>query len=133
MPTFDDVVETVWEEVQESGRGIAGEAAEHILATTDFKILLDEVEARARMAVVEETRKNAFTLFMFALAGGAIGGAVFRGGLGLIAAAGLSVWAASRLGLFEGVNVDQITSDISESVPGMGRLSWNPRYGSRIG
>ena len=119
MPTiFEDVVEAVWEDVQDTAQTVVGGAAQQVLSSTDFKILLDEVEVRARAAVIEETRKNAFTLFMFAVAGGAIGGTIFRGGLGLIAAGGLSFWAASRLGLLEGVNINQIREQITESFPG---------------
>jgi len=118
MPIFEDVVEAVWEDVQETAQGVVGGAAQQILSSTDFQVLLDEVEIRARAAVVEETKKNAFTLFMLALAGGAVGGAVFRGGLGLIAAGGLSFWAANRLGLFEGTDINKIQQQITESFPG---------------
>ena len=74
MPIFEDVIDAVWEDVQDTAQGVVGGAAQQILSSTDFQVLLDEVEIRARAAVIEETRKNAFTLFMFALAGGAVGG-----------------------------------------------------------
>ena len=115
---FEDVIDAVWEDVQDTAQGVVGGAAQQILSSSDFQMLLDEVEIRARAAVIEETRKNAFTLFMFALAGGAIGGAVFRGGLGLIAAGGLSFWAANRLGFFEGTDINKIQQQITDSFPG---------------
>jgi len=115
---FEEVRDAVWEDVQDTAQGVVGGAAQQVLSSTDFKILLDEVEIRAKAAVIEETRKNAFTLFMFAVAGGAIGGTIFRGGLGLIAAGGLSFWAANRLGLFEGTDINKIQQQITDSFPG---------------
>jgi len=105
-----DVIEGLWEDVQGLS---ADQVTQELMATPQFQLILSEVEARARKAVVEETRLNAFTLFAFAVAGGAIGGSLLRGPWGLAAAGGISVWAAYRLGIFEGVDFSMDDGSLS--------------------
>jgi len=68
-----------------------------MVRSSEFGKVLQSVEDRARFAVIDETKKNALTLMTFAVAGGAIGGMVFKGYYGTVIAAGLAAWAAWRL------------------------------------
>lgn len=70
---------------------------DQLVRSSEFGRVLQAVEDRARHAVVDETKKNAMTLMTFAVAGGAIGGMVFKGFFGTVAAAGLAAWAGMQL------------------------------------
>ena len=84
---------TVIEVVNQAGQ----DTASMLVRSTAFAQALDQVEQRARQAVVAETKNNAWTLFTLAVAGGAIGGFIFRGTPGVIAAVGLGGWAVDPL------------------------------------
>lgn len=116
MADFSDVIETVWDNVQHQAQTAGGELIESFRTSPQYQQMLVEVEARAKVAVIEETKKNAATLFLLAVAGGAIGGAVFRGGFGLLAAGGISFWAASRLGLLENIDADKLQKQIENQI-----------------
>lgn len=68
-----------------------------MIRSSEFNKVLQSVEDRARYAVVDETKKNAVTLMTFAVAGGAIGGMVFKGYFGTLIATGLAAWAGWRM------------------------------------
>lgn len=87
MPaTVIDVVNTAGEDL-----------ANTMIRSTAFARALDQVEQRARQAVVAETKTNAYTLLTLSVAGGAIGGFLFRGTAGVLAAVGLGWWAVNKL------------------------------------
>jgi hypothetical protein len=83
--------------VQESVGTSTSELVQSLIRSSEFGAILQEVEAAAQKAVVEEASKNALNLFLLAVSGGAIGGIVFRGKLGGIAAGILAVYAASQI------------------------------------
>ena len=83
--------------VQESVGTSTSELVQNLIRSSEFGAILQEVEAAAQKAVVEEASKNALNLFLLAVSGGAIGGIVFRGKLGGIAAGILAVYAASQI------------------------------------
>jgi hypothetical protein len=56
-----------------------------------------EIENRARAAVIEETKKNAWSLFTLAVAGGALGGWALRGTAGVVLGAGLAYYAVTKI------------------------------------
>jgi hypothetical protein len=76
---------------------IAPGAVDEVLRSSQFKQVLEAVEARAREAVVVETKRNAINLMLLAVAGGAIGGFVFRGVTGTVAASAIAVFAGYQL------------------------------------
>lgn len=84
---------TVIDVVNQAGEDMANT----MIRSTAFARALDQVEARARQAVVAETKNNAYTLLTLSVAGGAIGGLLFRGTAGAIAALGLGWWAVNKL------------------------------------
>jgi len=84
---------TVIEVVNQAGEDMANT----LIRSTAFARALDQVEQRARTAVVAETKANAFTLLTLSVAGGAIGGFLFRGTSGVVAAVGLGWWAVNKL------------------------------------
>lgn len=96
-----DVTQGVIKDVSdEAGKVVTGKAsdlAEQILRSSEFGAVLTKVEDAARQAVIEEASKNALNLFILAVSGGAIGGMVFKGKGGAIAAGLLTVFAASRM------------------------------------
>lgn len=86
--------------VQEGQKLVAdksGELATQILNSSQFKVLLKEVEARAYKGAEDAAKKNAIYLMMMAAAGGALGAAVFRGKTGMIAAGGLAAFAGWQI------------------------------------
>lgn len=70
---------------------------QQLLASSEFELVLGKVEDRARDAVISETKKNAAMLIALSLAGGCIGGYLFKGKTGAIAAGFVAYWAANRL------------------------------------
>ena len=87
----------------EAGLDAAGDKAKtgivDFIKSTEGKKLLDAVENSAREGVVKEVKKNAPNLLMFAVAGGAIGGALSAklGKTGTVLAIGLAVWSGYQL------------------------------------
>ncbi len=116
MAEISEVIDAVWSDVQNQASSASGELIESFKSTPQFEELMVEVQARAKVAVVEETKKNAITLFLLAMAGGAIGGTIFRGGFGLLAAVGISLWAASRLGMLDNVDTAKLQRQIEEQI-----------------
>lgn len=116
MAEISEVIDAVWSDVQNQASSASGELIESFKSTPQFEELMVEVQARAKVAVVEETKKNAITLFLLAMAGGAIGGTIFRGGFGLLAAGGISFWAASRLGMLDNVDTAKLQRQIEEQI-----------------
>lgn len=95
---------TVVHDVVKSGsdavKDQAGKSAEDLINDSPGgKALLDAIKAKAQEGVVEEVKKNAPNLMLFAVAGGAVGGAVAAklGKIGTIGAIGLAVWAGWQL------------------------------------
>ena len=88
-----------------------------------FQQVLRQVEQTARDAVIEETKRNAVTLFLFAVAGGAVGGMLFRGVAGAVTAAGIVVLAGSRL---LSAKATPPVADTTPVVSGLGRVHTQP-------
>lgn len=98
---IQDVTQGVVKDVSdEAGKVVTGKAsdlAEQVLRSSEFGVVLTKVEDAARQAVIEEASKNALNLFILAVSGGAIGGMIFKGKVGAVAAGLLTVFAASRM------------------------------------
>lgn len=86
-----------WEEIWQGISKAGGSLAESAIRTSEFGTVLDAVEETATKAVVKETKKNAVLLITLALAGGAVGGSIFKGRNGLIVASLLTAVAATPL------------------------------------
>lgn len=87
----------VVESVKTSVGTSTSDFVQNLIKSSEFSLVLKEVEAAAQKAVVEEASRNALNLFILAIAGGAIGGMVFKGKTGGIAAGVLAVYAASQI------------------------------------
>ena len=83
--------------VDQAGGNIAASSWNAFLTTPTGQQMLAKVEQSAQQGVQRAAADNALNLMVFALAGGTVGGAVFRGPLGFAAAAALAVWAGSRI------------------------------------
>ena len=86
-----------WESFLQNLSQAGGSFVESGLRSTEFGKVLDAVEEKATEAVVKETKKNAVLLITLALAGGAVGGSIFKGRNGLIVASLLTAVAATPL------------------------------------
>lgn len=75
----------------------SGQLINDLLKSSQFKKALAQIEARAYKGAEEAAKKNAAYLMMFAVAGGAIGGAVLKGKYGMPIAAGIAGFAAYQL------------------------------------
>lgn len=106
--TVDDLFRSVTNVITDTGRDavdkgkevVADRGAQQVqdfINSTGGKVLLDAVEAKAQQAVVKEVSRNAIALFALAVAGGAIGGIVFKGKAGAGAAVGITGWAIYML------------------------------------
>jgi hypothetical protein len=80
-----------------SAQNVGSGLAEQAIRSSEFGALIDVVEEKARMAVVEETKKNAMLLIALAVAGGAVGGAIFKGPTGILVASAITAIAAVPL------------------------------------
>jgi len=67
------------------------------LTTPTGQSMLRQIEEKAKAGVTDAAAANALNLMLFALAGGAIGGTVFKGPWGTVAAAALAFWAGNRI------------------------------------
>jgi len=98
----DDILK-FGQDVLNAGAGAAKDKAEegiiNFINSTPGKKLLDAIENKAREGVVKEVKKNAPNLMLFAVAGGAIGGALSAklGKTGTVLAIGLAVWSGWQL------------------------------------
>jgi hypothetical protein len=75
----------------------SGELASQLLSSSQFKKVLKEIEARAYKGAEDAAKKNAIYLMMMAAAGGALGGAVFKGRGGMIASGMIAAFAGYKL------------------------------------
>ena len=67
------------------------------LTTPTGQNMLRQIEEKAKSGVTDAASANALNLMLFALAGGAIGGTLFKGPVGTLAAAVLAFWAGNRI------------------------------------
>lgn len=94
-----DVGQGVARDTQQSVKDRASSAIPDLLKSTQGKALLDAVEKAAQNGVVKEVKKNAPNLMLFAVAGGAVGGALSSklGKTGTVLALATAGWAAWQL------------------------------------
>lgn len=94
-----DVGQGVARDTQQSVKDRAATAIPDLLKSTQGKALLDAVEQAAQAGVVKEVKKNAPNLMLFAVAGGAVGGALSSklGKTGTVLALATAGWAAWQL------------------------------------
>lgn len=71
--------------------------ADAFLATPTGQQVLYRIEERARSGISKAATDNALNLMVFALAGGVVGGAIFKGPVGTMAAGALALWAGVRI------------------------------------
>jgi len=92
------VLTPIAESTVQAGQGVVsdtgGQALNELLKSTQFKQVLDQVEAKARKGAEDVIKKEFFRLGLFAAASGAIGGTILRGTVGNAVALGLAVYAA---------------------------------------
>ena len=93
---FDQGVSVV-KEVQKSFEGESKQLLDRLLQSKEFQSILGEVDKTARDAVKEESSENALNLFFLAVAGGAIGGMLFRGATGAALAGLLAFYSFSKV------------------------------------
>ena len=100
----DNIIDMIVDEGTKTAKGgvkrltdLAPNAIEDVLRSTQFRKVLEAVETQARQAVVVETQKNALNLMLLAIAGGAVGGYIFRGTFGALAASAIAVYAGAQL------------------------------------
>lgn len=87
--TGREVVDRSRQVVTDRGAGLVTD----LINSTEFSRVLSAVEDSAKKAVVAETKKNALALLGLAVAGGGIGGMVFKGKSGAAMATGLAVFS----------------------------------------
>lgn len=98
----DDLLK-IGQDILNAGAGAAGDKAKeaiiNFINSTEGKRLLKAVEDSAREGVVKEVKKNAPNLMLFAIAGGALGGAISAklGKTGTALSIALAVWSAYQL------------------------------------
>jgi hypothetical protein len=68
-----------------------------LLQSPQFQPVLEAIKTKAREGVVEETKANALTLLALSASAGAVGGLVFRGSRGAIAAGVIAYLSVTRL------------------------------------
>jgi len=96
---LEEVVKEVIDSSKQAGQDAAKDKVKELINSTAGKELLDAVETSAREGVVTEVKKNAPNLLLFAVAGGAIGGALSAklGKTGTVLAIALAVWSGFQL------------------------------------
>lgn len=94
-----DVGQGAADDAKRSVSDRAGAAIPDLLRSTQGRALLEAVEAAAQQGVVKEVKKNAPNLMLFAVAGGAVGGALSSklGKTGTVLALATAGWAAWQL------------------------------------
>lgn len=70
---------------------------DQIVKSNEFQRILAEVELSARNAVRKEASENALDLFLLAVAGGALGGMVFKGTTGAVLGGLLAWYSMSKI------------------------------------
>ena len=83
--------------LDQAGGAALSQSFNAFLTTPTGKSMLQKIEDHAKAGVTEAASANAVNLMLFALAGGAIGGTVFKGPIGTLAAAALALWAGNRI------------------------------------
>lgn len=90
-------VPTLYQFVDQVGGNVAASSWEAFLTTPTGQQMLSKVQQSAQEGVQKAASENAINLMIFALAGGTVGGALFRGPLGAAAAVALTLWAGKRI------------------------------------
>ncbi len=99
-PIIDDGEEAVQDTVQRGKDVVTGgtaTAVEQILRSSEFAVVLDKVEEKARLGVAKEAGRNALALGGVAVAAAAIGGKVLKGDKGFLLALAIGAWGFATL------------------------------------
>jgi hypothetical protein len=83
--------------LDQAGGQALSQGFNNFLTTPTGQSMLRQIEDKAKSGVQEAASANAINLMVFALAGGAVGGTIFKGPIGILAASALAVWAGSRI------------------------------------
>lgn len=94
---LNPVVTDTVDQVTNVGKEQSSKLVQDFINSTEFKVVLQKVRAEAEAGVVDQVKKNAPQLLMFTLAGGAIGGTLFKGTIGVLLAGGLAAYAGYSL------------------------------------
>ena len=86
---------TQW--LDQAGGAALASSFNAFLTTPTGQAMLRQIEEKAKAGVTDAAASNALNLMLFALAGGAIGGTLFKGPMGTLAAAALAFWAGNRI------------------------------------
>lgn len=96
-PPAKQVVDEVTTGVKESVTSSGSKVVDELLRSSQFKVVLDQVQAAAEQGVVDKVKENAPYLMAVAAVCGGIGGVVFRGPLGIVGAGVVGTVAAFKL------------------------------------
>lgn len=88
---------SIVKEVQKSFESESNQLLDKLMQSKELQSILGEVDKTARDAVKAETSENALNLFLLAVAGGAIGGMLFRGATGAALAGLLAFYSFSKV------------------------------------
>lgn len=83
--------------LDQAGGQVLASSFNAFLTTPTGQAMLRQIEEKAKAGVTDAAASNALNLMLFALAGGAIGGTLFKGPAGTLAAALLAFWAGNRI------------------------------------
>jgi len=83
--------------IDQAGGAALAASFNAFLTTPTGQAMLRQIEEKAKAGVTDAAASNALNLMLFALAGGAIGGTLFKGPMGTLAAAVLAFWAGNRI------------------------------------
>ena len=83
--------------IDQTGGALLASSFNAFLTTPTGQAMLAQIEQKAKAGVTDAAASNALNLMLFALAGGAIGGTLFKGPMGTLAAAVLAFWAGNRI------------------------------------
>lgn len=83
--------------IDQAGGQMLASSFNAFLTTPTGQNMLRQIEEKAKAGVTDAAAANALNLMLFALAGGAIGGTLFKGPVGTLAAAVLAFWAGNRI------------------------------------
>lgn len=91
------VLEDIVNATVKAGGGAAQDKTEEfvseLIASTPFQKVLNKVHDQAEQAVTDKVKQNGILLIFMAAACGAVGGIVFRGPVGVVAAGGIAALA----------------------------------------
>jgi len=95
------ILEDIIGSTVKAGAGAAKDKTEEfvteLIASTPFQRVLTKVHDQAEQAVTDKVKENAFFLIAMSVAGGAIGGIIFKGPIGVVVAGSIAGIGAMQI------------------------------------